>query len=296
MVKYKYDAYGNCSYIGSINADLAQSNPIRYRSYYFDDDTGLYYLNARYYNPQWCRFISPDSTAYLDPDNPSGLNLYAYCYNDPVNYCDPSGHSAFLIAMSILAVTGLITTGIGVATDNNIVTAIGLTAVAIPALITGGLAFSLLTPVGIGVGIATVLSGIGSSLFASAEYQEAFTDNNWIIDSSGMSDVYYNGLMLTTATAATLGTIFSSVAHGFNIKSIQKFGKFQKYGQEGYYGMKYTTKIGKTRVLSLHTHSHVTGKTISQWHWQLQKWNPKANEVAGTVSSWYFWTLMKMRR
>ena len=71
---------------------LAKANPIRYRGYYFDQDTGLYYLNARYYSPELRRFISPDDTAYLDPKNANGLNLYAYCYNDPVNYADPSGH------------------------------------------------------------------------------------------------------------------------------------------------------------------------------------------------------------
>ena len=58
VVKYAYDAYGNCSCYYSTNDDLEESNPIRYRSYYFDADTGLYYLNARYYNPQWRRFIS----------------------------------------------------------------------------------------------------------------------------------------------------------------------------------------------------------------------------------------------
>ena len=52
----------------------------------------LCYLNSRYYNPEWRRFISPDDTAYIDPETPNGLNLYCYCGNDPVNYCDPSGH------------------------------------------------------------------------------------------------------------------------------------------------------------------------------------------------------------
>ena len=91
MVKYCYDAYGNCTCTYRGNSDLASTNPIRYRSYYFDEDTGLYYLNARYYNPQWRRFISPDDTAYLDPESVNGLNLYAYCGNDPINYADPSG-------------------------------------------------------------------------------------------------------------------------------------------------------------------------------------------------------------
>ena len=68
-------------------------NPIRYRGYYFDAESGFYFLNARYYNPAWRRFISPDNTSCLDPDIPNGLNLYAYCNNDPVNYSDPSGCS-----------------------------------------------------------------------------------------------------------------------------------------------------------------------------------------------------------
>ena len=92
MVKYAYDAYGNCKVVSGADSEIATLNPFRYRGYYLDRETGLYYLNARYYTPQWRRFISPDDTAYLDPETPNGLNLYAYCNNDPVNYCDPSGH------------------------------------------------------------------------------------------------------------------------------------------------------------------------------------------------------------
>ena len=93
QAKYSYDAWGNCAIdSATTNYDLAHANPIRYRGYYYDEDTNLYYLNSRYYSPEWRRFISPDDTAYLDPESVNGLNLYCYCNNDPINFVDPSGH------------------------------------------------------------------------------------------------------------------------------------------------------------------------------------------------------------
>ena len=90
VAKYTYDAWGNFTISGDLT--VAKANPIRYRGYYYDEDTGLYYCNARYYSPTWRRFISPDDTAYLDPSSVNGLNQYCYCGNDPINYADPSGH------------------------------------------------------------------------------------------------------------------------------------------------------------------------------------------------------------
>ena len=101
--EYTYDAWGNCDITYGINTDVVRNNPIRYRSYYFDRETSIYYLNARYYDPALRRFLSLDSTEYLDPETPNGLNLYAYCNNDPMNYADPSGNSAILA----LALMGL---------------------------------------------------------------------------------------------------------------------------------------------------------------------------------------------
>ena len=92
VTEYAYDAFGNCTILSTTNTIIANENPFRYRGYYLDAETGFYYLNARYYSPEWRRFISPDDTAYLDPENVNGLNLYCYCGNDPVNYADPSGH------------------------------------------------------------------------------------------------------------------------------------------------------------------------------------------------------------
>ena len=93
QVEYAYDAWGNCEVICADTHGLANANPIRYRGYYYDTETGLYYLNARYYSPEWRRFISPDAAEYIDSETPNGLNLYLYCNNDPVNYIDQSGHN-----------------------------------------------------------------------------------------------------------------------------------------------------------------------------------------------------------
>ncbi|MBR2919501.1 MAG: RHS repeat-associated core domain-containing protein, partial [Clostridia bacterium] len=91
VVGFTYDAYGNCTVSG--DTSLAYRCKIRYRGYYFDAETGFYWVQTRYYNPEWCRWISPDSLSYLDPETAHGLNLYAYCGNDPVNLYDPTGHS-----------------------------------------------------------------------------------------------------------------------------------------------------------------------------------------------------------
>ena len=94
---YVYDAWGNHKVLnpdGSENTNpsfIGNINPIRYRSYYYDVETGLYYLKTRYYDPRVCRFISPDSTDYLDPSMISGMNLCAYCGNNPVMYSDEEG-------------------------------------------------------------------------------------------------------------------------------------------------------------------------------------------------------------
>ena len=81
---YEYDAWGNIIWQGG--SELLTINPFRYRGYYYDEETGLYYLNSRYYDPETGRFISPDSLKYLEPETCNGLNLYAYCGNNPVVY------------------------------------------------------------------------------------------------------------------------------------------------------------------------------------------------------------------
>ena len=104
---YAYDAWGNCRIVENLQR-ITTLNPIRYRGYYYDQDTRLYYLNARYYCPEWRRFISPDDTSYLDPETPNGLNLYCYCYNNPVMYVDGDGCTPQWISVSGMIVENVL--------------------------------------------------------------------------------------------------------------------------------------------------------------------------------------------
>jgi RHS repeat-associated protein len=76
---------------------LANLNPFRYRSYYYDTETDLYFLKTRYYDPEIGRFISIDGISYLNPNAINGLNLYAYCSNNPVMAIDPNGCFPWLL-------------------------------------------------------------------------------------------------------------------------------------------------------------------------------------------------------
>ncbi len=93
VVKYTYDAWGNHTVTDYTDFGLSSVNPIRYRSYYYDTETGLYFLQTRYYDPQIGRFINVDDISYLDPENINGLNLYAYCLNNPIMMADNNGCS-----------------------------------------------------------------------------------------------------------------------------------------------------------------------------------------------------------
>ena len=84
VAKYEYDAWGNSRLSTLVSNNFSGCNSIRYRGYYYDTETGFYFLNSRYYSPQWRRFISPASASSLNPNSVNGLNLYCYAGNNPV--------------------------------------------------------------------------------------------------------------------------------------------------------------------------------------------------------------------
>lgn len=117
VVEYKYDAWGNHAVLDANGADIASAthignlNPFRYRGYYYDTETGLYFLKTRYYDPEVGRFITIDDISYIDPETINGLNLYAYCGNNPVMRVDENGNAwwEWLVgALLVIAVTAAV--------------------------------------------------------------------------------------------------------------------------------------------------------------------------------------------
>ena len=105
---YTYDAWGK---LLTSTGDMAEINPLRYRGYYYDAETSLYYLQSRYYDPEVCRFINTDSFATTDIDGVLSANMFAYCENNPVINEDPTG----AIALTTLILIGSAVFGVATA-------------------------------------------------------------------------------------------------------------------------------------------------------------------------------------
>ena len=130
--EYVYDAWGNCTIeaSGADNIEIMETNPFRYRGYYWDKELNLYYLQTRYYDPQTGRFINADGIEYAleQLQQLNGLNLYAYCFNNPIMGVDEDGTIPKWLAWALtgLAVVAAVavsiaTVGIGVAVGATVI-------------------------------------------------------------------------------------------------------------------------------------------------------------------------------
>ena len=122
VAKYSYDAWGNCTVTNATGYAVGDKNPFRYRGYYYDTETGLYYLNSRYYSPEFGRFINVDSELAGVGGTTHGYNLFAYCFNNPVNMSDPDGNwpkwletTAKVFAVAAVVATAAIVVAVAVA-------------------------------------------------------------------------------------------------------------------------------------------------------------------------------------
>ena len=107
IATYTYDEWGKLLSIetaeenNSEQLKIAEINPLRYRGYYYDNETGYYYLQSRYYDPELGRFISADDFNYLNTNNKLSINAYIYCNNNPTSKYDSDGHEALALGVLI---------------------------------------------------------------------------------------------------------------------------------------------------------------------------------------------------
>ena len=201
MVKYTYDAWGNHAeeVLDSDRATLAALNPFRYRSYYYDTDTELYYLNTRYYDPEIGRFMTIDGIEYLNPETINGLNLYAYCGNNPVSNVDPNGNAWWHWLLGVVAVVALV----AVVVASAVVTG-GTSLVAMGVGFAVGATASVVSQ-----GVANVISGNGffdniniGTVLVGGLAGAAFAGVSFIASLSGVAGAFGIGVAANVATSS----------------------------------------------------------------------------------------------
>ena len=266
VVTYTYNAWGKIMSMTG-NMELAVNNPFRYRGYYYDVESGLYYLNSRYYDPQTGRFINADAPEILDGGNDHLLenNLFAYCFNDPVNRFDDSGNWSL---------------------PNWAKSAIGAAAIAVGVIATaatGGAAAPVLVA---SLKIAATSAAIGAVSGAGINaVSHRMATGSWKGAGKaavrGAIDGACDGFMWGGITA---GATFTTVAaKGAKIQNIGKLKPKNKSGK-GYRGVQYKNKRGSLKSFELH--SPHKGGNHQKWHWQQNTWNPKEDAITGSSIHW----------
>ena len=191
VAEYAYDAWGNCKVIKDTDG-IAEANPFRYRSYYYDVETRLYYLQTRYYDPAVGRFISQDDVSYLDPEHINGLNLYAYCGNNPVMNVDPTGTLSWKGFFKLLAAIAIVV----VATAVVAITA-GAAAVAIAGAV--GVTAAMASTIGTTVALTAAVAGIvvGSCEIANQSLEK------------GIENINLTSILVSTVGGACYGAMIA---------------------------------------------------------------------------------------
>ena len=201
VAAYTYDAWGN---VLSQSGDFATINPFRYRSYYYDTETGFYYLQSRYYDPAIGRFVSADSFASTGQSF-LGYNMFAYCNNDPINYVDPTGeawwHWAAAAGIVVAATAAVVITAGGVAPAW-----VAMVLVA-NGIVAGSTAVTVTAGVAVGAGTAFAVSAYGAATEASTV--EEFAD-------------YGGAVLVSTAVGGVAGRC---TKNGITGKMIQLFSR-----------------------------------------------------------------------
>ena len=280
VVEYYYDAWGNHKVVDekgdeiTDQDDIGNLNPFRYRGYYYDTETGLYFLQTRYYAPEVGRFLNRDSVQYADPETINGLNLYAYCLNNPVEYADPTGNEEIPWWGKLLIGIGFIVVGAAV-TALTAGTGVGFLSAFGSALLSSTI------QVGISTGISSVISGTLSAINGNG-FLSGFTEG--LVDGFMWGGIFAGGSQILSAGFKGLAKL--GVATGKNggiansglfspnrLKNAAEIAKIAQKGQKFYDYGGTIFKIGKYLHLDVSTKSFL----------HLHLWFTAAHLPLGTI-------------
>ena len=203
VAAYDYDPYGK---VITSTGELAGINSLRYRGYYYDSETGFYYLQSRYYDPEICRFINADSYASTG-QGLLGYNMFAYCQNNPIAFADYNGEWIHLV---IGAAVGFAAGAISAAVTGGSWADIGISALA------GGVAGAIVAGTGnpyLGKAAASAING--AATFIGCYYINDMSVENSLLCAAASSTITYatcsisgkagGDLFVSTITDCTIG-------------------------------------------------------------------------------------------
>ena len=208
---YDYDAWGNLLSVTNAggteitsSTSIALINPIRYRGYYYDNETGFYYLQSRYYDPANCRFISADDpeTLTAEFENCIQYNLFAYCFNNPINLSDETGTWPSWATIALGAAAAVVAVAVTVVTLGAAAPAAACTLTAIGMSIGANYAVASTAAT-----VAVAATTVATAAYTGDMAYSAVTGDSLLLDTvfQGNTDAYNTGLAITSiATAGML--------------------------------------------------------------------------------------------
>ena len=268
LASYAYDAWGN---VLTSEGTLAASNPIRYRGYYYDAETGFYYISSRYYDPEIGRFINADDTEYLGADGSVlSYNLFAYCMNNPVNRFDVDGNWS-LPNWAKVAVGAVAIAGLAVATVCTGGAAAVICGAALSGAIAGGASGAVMGAVGGGIsgGWQGALDGACSGFMSGTLI-------------GGVTGAASAGLNIATGATTVVGNAHGSTLH--RLATNMEAGKMAASGQYSQIGM---NKALKTMGLNGTSRPDVIGVAKSGMNRLVEVVSPRqsTNYIINKMSS-----------
>jgi RHS repeat-associated protein len=251
VVQYTYDAWGKLlSTAGTLADTIGTINPLLYRGYIYDHDTGLYYLQSRYYNSTIGRFICADTFVSTGQDL-LGNNMFAYCLNNPVNMADDTGYLPFFVVTGIAG--ALIGGIIGYATTGSWKGAVVGAAV-------GGV-------IGLAGGAATAKLLAGSAVAKTSAV---------IAGGKALLGITASGILSQAdKIAQKVGSIYRSLTQGNFRYNLQKLTGCSGVGMQAHhvFPQKFINSFSK---LGINIHNPLYGSWVESNH---QKWSAAYNKA-----------------